>query len=227
MFCEKCGKEISNESKFCKFCGANIVVEETTELDKTENQEAIKTQKKEVVEIWDKFAEIYDSKGEERDKFNALSSNEAWELINRIGKNTFEGFIEENKERLNKQPYTVIENLENLFKFAAIGGYWLWTAEHILNKGNSWKLKTIDLDKFIKDWTESLTGLNDFIEKNSSTDLGGAILQYQNFKANSFLENCPTIKELPVEFIDNIKTEVLGKILWGYFIGVAESKYIK
>lgn len=227
MFCENCGKQILEESKFCKFCGVKIAIGEVVESDKTESQENTKIQEKENIEIWDKFAEIYDSKGEDRDKFNDLSSNEAWELINRLGKNTFESFIEENKEQLNKQPYTAIENLENLFKFAVIGGYWLWTAEYILQKGNSWKLKTIDLDKFIKDWTESSKGLNDFIVENSSTDLGGAILKYQNFKANSFLEDCPTIKELPVEFIDNIKTEILGKILWGYFIGIAESKYIK
>lgn len=227
MFCEKCGKEISNESKFCKFCGVKIVSENTTETDKTESQGSADNQKKVNIGVWDKFAEIYDSKGGERDKFNDLSSNEAWELINRIGKNTFESFIEENKEQLNKQPYTVIESLENLFKFAVIGGYWLWTAEYILENGNSWKLKPIVLDNFIKEWTENLKGLDEFIKKKSSSELGEAIITYQNFKANSFLENCPSIKELPVIFIDNIKSEVLGKILWGYFIGISESKYIK
>jgi len=227
MFCENCGKQIPDESKFCKFCGVKSAIGEIAGSDKKENKETTKIQEEDNIGIWDKFAEIYDSKGEERDKFNDLSSNEAWELINRIGKNTFEGFIEENKDQLNKQPYTVIESLENLFKFAVIGGYWLWTAEYILKNGNTWKLKTIDLDKFIKEWTENLKGLNDFIQKNSSTDLGGTIIQYQNFKTNSFLENCPTIKELPVKFIDNIKTEILGKILWGYMIGTTESRYIK
>lgn len=27
MFCENCGKEILNKSKFCKFCGAKVKIE--------------------------------------------------------------------------------------------------------------------------------------------------------------------------------------------------------
>ncbi len=227
MFCEKCGKQIPEESSFCKFCGSKTVIEKTIDSDKAEEQEVTKTQGKVSVGIWDKFAEIHDSKGEERERFMNFSSNEAWELINRVGKNSFESFIEEHKDQLNKQPYAVLEILESTIKFAVIGGYWLWTAEHILKRGASWKLKPIILDDFIREWTENLKELSDFIENNSSNDLSEAMLTYQNFKFNSFLENCPSIKELPVEFINNMKSEILGKILWGYFIGITESKYIK
>ena len=226
MFCEKCGKEISNESKFCKFCGAKATIEKTVEQDKTENQEITKTQKKEGVGIWDKFAEIHDSNGEEREKFMSLSSNEAWELINRIGKNGFENFIEENKEQLNKQPYKTLEYLEETIKYSVIGGYWLWTAEYILKNGENWKLKSIDLDNLIKEWTENLKGIESLVE-NIPEDLDIAFGRYRNFKMNSFLENSPLIKELPAEFIEKIKAELMLKILSGYFIGVSESKYIK
>lgn len=226
MFCENCGKEISNESRFCKFCGATVINSGTEKSEKKEKKESPKKQKNNSKTIWDGFAEIYDSKGEERDKYNELSSNEAWELINRLGKNTFEGFIEENKEQLNKQPYKVLENLENMLKYAVIGGYWLWTAEYILNNGNSWKLKTINLDNLIKEWTEEVKGLGVFIKK-ISPDLDDAFNRYQNFKMNSFLEESPTIKDLSVEFIEKIKLELLTKILWGYCIGISESKYIK
>lgn len=217
MFCKKCGKEIQNESKFCPFCGIGVA------SDNSSKKEEATTEKQ---NIWDVFAKIYDSKGVEKEKYNELSSIEVWELINRLGKNTFESFIEENKEQLNKQPYKVIENFENMFKFAVIGGYWLWTAGYILKKGNNWKLKTIILDDIIKDWTENLKGLDDFV-KNAPQDLSEAIIRYRDFKINDFLENSSSIKELPIEFIDKIKSEILGKILWGYFIGVTESKYIK
>lgn len=220
MFCKNCGKEIQNESKFCQYCGINIAVSNDTK--EAEIIEAVVEEKN----IWDEFAKIYDSSGDERTEYNDLSSNEAWELINRISKNTFENFIEENKDQLNKQPYKVLEDLEKLFKFSVVGGYWLWTAEHILKKGSNWKLKTIVLDNLINEWSEGLKKLDDFT-KNASQDLGEAIIRYQNFKADSFLESSPSIKELPVEFIEKIKAEVLGKILWGYFIGLSESKYVK
>lgn len=223
MFCKDCGKKISNESKFCKFCGGRVVNNETTETAETEKQETPKNKDK---QIWDKFAEIYDSKGKERERFNDLSSNEAWELINRLGKNTFESFIEENKELLNKQPYKVLDNLESTIKFAVIGGYWLWMSEYILKNGEKWKLKTIDLDIFIKEWTESLKELANLIKKISE-ELDMAFGRYQDFAMNDFLENSPTIKELPAEFIEKIKSELMIRILSGYFIGITESKYIK
>ncbi len=221
MFCENCGKQILEESKFCKFCGFGVV-KDSAETSDNGKQVAAKNKP---ISMWDKFAEIYDSKGDERAKYNNLSSNEAWELINRIGKNTFESFIEENKEQLNKQPYKVLENLESTIKYAVIGGYWLWMTENILKNGDNWKLKPIILDNIIKEWTESIKGLSEFL-KELPQDLDSAIGGYQNFKVNSFLENSPSVKELPTEFIDKIKFEILSKILWGYMIGVAESKYI-
>lgn len=217
MFCENCGKEILDESKFCKFCGIKVL-----ETANNSEKEEIKSN---TVGIWDKFAQIYDSKDAERKKILDLSSNEAWELINRLGKNSFESFIDENRDHLNKQPYKVIENLENTYKFAVIGGYWLWMAEYILKNNDSWKLKTIVFDNIIKDWTESVKEQGSFIE-NAPQDLGEAITTYHNFKVNSLLENCPTIKDLPTEIIEKMKLDLLIKILWGYFVGIAESKYI-
>lgn len=220
MYCENCGKEIIAESNFCKFCGIRVADDNTNELPKPRNEQPRDTS------LWDKFAEIYDSDKEERDKYIKLSSDEAWELIGRLGKNSFEDFIEENKSLLNEQPYKVIETLENTYKVAVIGGYWIWMSEYILKNGDSWKLKKITLDDFINEWTIRTKKTSDFIN-NISADLDKAITIFQNFKINDFLENCPSIKELPNDFIEKLKLDILIKILWGYFIGITEAKYIK
>ncbi len=217
IFCQNCGKQIPKDSKFCQFCGDALASDDSLKKEK------VKLKRR---GVWEIFTDIYDFDEEKRKKYNDLSSNEAWELINRLGKNSFESFIEDNKEILNKQPYKVIEKLESTYKLCVIGGYWLWMAEYISKNGESWKLRTIQLDDLVKEWTSALEKQGDFV-KTIPEDLSEAISKFQNFQVNSILEECPSIKELSTEFIEKVKFDLLLKILWGYFIGTSESKYIK
>lgn len=34
MYCRKCGKEIDNDSEFCRYCGAKVIIEKTQTYDK-------------------------------------------------------------------------------------------------------------------------------------------------------------------------------------------------
>ena len=81
MFCTNCGKNIEKDSKFCQFCGAKI----SGEGRENRNDNTIRSEEN----LWDKFVEIYSSKDEERKKFEDNSSNEVWELINRISQNLY------------------------------------------------------------------------------------------------------------------------------------------
>src|SRR3989339_1791237 len=106
MYCFNCGKSIDPDSKFSCYCSEEINKETKTKKGNSSKNKDIN--------LWDKFAEIYDSTGDERKVFEDLSSNEVWELIRRISSNQFENFIQENKDSLNKQPYKVIETLKNV-----------------------------------------------------------------------------------------------------------------
>ncbi len=213
MYCKKCGKKIDDNAKFCNFCGFD-----------NENIDFINQDKnKSTLDI---FVSIYDSIGEQRDKYMNLSSNEAWELINRLGKNTFENYIEENRDVLNKQPYKTLEYLESAFKRAVMGGYWIWMADCIYKRRKEWKLKSIELVDLIDKWTKSVGELSNFVD-NIPAELEGVINSFHIFNINSFLESSPEIKDLPVEFIDKLKFDILKTLFWGYHVGLSEYEYKK
>ena len=51
MYCRKCGKEITNESKYCQFCGALQETDETTGTDtvKKSTEQTINEMKEQIV----------------------------------------------------------------------------------------------------------------------------------------------------------------------------------
>lgn len=218
MYCEKCGKEIPNESKFCKFCGAKLLEEKKTEPEKT---------KAENNDLWEKFVEIYGSNAEEKTRKNYLASNEAWELITRLGTNSFENFIKENKEQLDKQPYKVIEELKTTFANSVIGGYWFWMAEEFVKSGNLKKISPVNFDNLSKDWENIISNFFKDNPNRVSNELDNSMNTFHNFQINTILESSPSIKELTNEFIEKLKSSLIFQILWGYSVGIAESKYRK
>lgn len=220
MFCPNCGKQIPEGGRFCQYCGSELGVEKTEKIEEKSD-----SNKKESNILWDKFAEIYDAKDENKKKYTDFSSNEAWELINRIYNNSFERFISDNKEQLNKLPYLAIEKIKSIYNLCVIGGYWFWMAEYLLKYDLSGKLKEIDLKKFIKDWEkiaidnrqENLSKISDELSKNLEIFL--------NFQSNNLLELAPNIKDLSNETVEKLKMSLMLQIIWGYFIGLAEEKY--
>lgn len=219
MYCNKCGKSIDEDSKFCRYCGAEI------SKSKTNNKKAKTDKKGEENKLWDKFAEIYDSVGDERKTYMDLSSNEAWELISRISNNKFEDFIQEYKEQLNKQPYKVIETLKNVFSWCTSGGYWFWLAQALLKQDKLTEPKSIALNKYIEEW-QALLG-KDFKEhkKDFLPDMERSISIFYEYELKIFIESAESVKELPNEFIEKLKTALFIQLFWGYLVGEAEAKY--
>ena len=219
MFCTNCGKNIEKDSKFCQFCGAKI----SGEGRENRNDNTIRSEEN----LWDKFVEIYSSKDEERKKFEDNSSNEVWELINRISVNTFESFIEEHKKVLNKQPYKAIEDLKLSYQLAASAGYWFWMSEALLNKERLGKVGKIDFEKFITEWQKDAIDNYAQISKKLSEELMVGMSDFHNIRIESLFETAPSLKELSNELIKKLKGELLMEILWGYIAGLTEFNYRK
>ena len=102
--------------------------------------------------LWDKFAELYDSTGERRERYLDSTTNDAWEFLQRVSTNIFEKFIEDNKEDLNKQPYRLIESLKIVTAGQLLGGYWIWLSEQVYNNDKIKPIKTYDIEKLGKEW---------------------------------------------------------------------------
>jgi hypothetical protein len=222
MFCTNCGKNIGEDSKFCQFCGTNIGDKKDNDKKETETTKSTATDN-----LWDKFVEVYNSKGEERKKYEDQFSNEAWELINRLSINAFESFIKEHKEVLNKQPYKTIEALKSSYQLATAGGYWLWMAETLLKKGELGKLKPIELEKFIEEWKRAAIENYTQTSKKFSEELITVMSYFHNFRMEALFETAPSLKDLPNEFIEKLKSNLIMQIVWGYIIGQNELAYRK
>lgn len=224
-----CGKQIDEDSVFCQFCGTRSLNTKTTSKKRatTAKAKGLNKQTKITTEVslWDKFAEVYDAKDEDRKRFNNLSSLYIWEVLDRLAVNAFESFIQSNKEELNKQPYKTIESLKTTYTWSVIGGYKLWLAEALLdNKEELNKFKSFSLDKIIDKWKEY-----DFDKalKTVSEDMGNCITRYLNFRLSSFLEAIPEAKELQNATVENLKTSLMFQILNGYYAGKIENTFRK
>jgi len=219
MDCNNCHKQIDPDSKFCSYCGEPI----NTESKQDKNSSATPKD----ADLWDKFAEIYDSKGDERKVFEDLSSNEVWELIKRISTNQFENFIQENKESLNKQPYKVIETLKSVYGWCASGGYWFWMAEALIKNKDLKVPKHIELEPFIKEWQSLISQKFEEHQNKFLPDLELSMSRFYEYELNTILDASESVKDLPNELVDRIKSEIFILIYWGYLGGFAESKYRK
>lgn len=228
MYCNKCGKQIEEDSIFCQFCG-NRVADDTPEPQSeknsaTKNVSNKTTNKSKSDLLWDKFAEVYDAKDDARKQFDELSSDNIWELIERLYTNAFETFIQEKKEALNSQPYKVIESLKSLYLYSVLGGYRLWLAEALLSEKPLGKFKSFDIDKFVEEWKA-----NDFKKamKNISDEMGVCMTMYLEHRISNFIETSPSIKELPNALIEELRSSITFQIVNGYIAGEVEAKFRK
>lgn len=219
MVCNSCRHEIDSDSVFCQSCGDKVTIANKVKK-KTINQ--IKYLNKKIT-LWDKFVEIYESKEDNRKYFLDLSSDQAWEMVNRLSSNAFESFIQNNKDLLNKQPYKIIEYLKNIFTWCTSGGYWFWMAESFYNDVTPGNLRNVDLNELIKEWQELL----DEKTYQLTDEVSYSMSMFHEYQFKNVMEFSESLKELPNEFIETLKSALIIQIIWGYVVAVAESKYRK
>lgn len=228
MYCNNCGKQIDEDSIFCQFCGNNVADEKSdhksSDSSKKEEVKPEEVKKNRADLLWEKFVEVYDAEGADRERFSALSSSTVWELFERLSVNAFESFIQDNKEELNKQPYKTIEALKNVYTWVVIGGYRLWLAEALLEDKKLNKFKSFSLDEFVEEWKKY-----DFDKeiKALSEEMDVSIFRYSDFRFNSFMESSPEAKELSNATIENLKSSLLIQTLNGYHAGKIEDAFRK
>lgn len=230
MFCKNCGKKIDADSLFCHFCGEKVK-EITPEKSQTHVEQKRKTSKNNLDSkldndiLWNKFAQVYDAENEEKEKYNNLSSEFIWELLERLSVNRFESFLEENKTELNSQPYKTIEALKNTFIWSAIGGYRLWLAEALIKNNEVLsQFKSFSLEDFIEAWKEY-----DFEKayKKLSDPLSICLTKYSSFRLNNFIEIAPEAKEISNATIENLRSALILHIVNGYHAGKVENNFRK
>lgn len=227
MYCNNCGKQIDKDSTFCQFCGHKIATIDPTSHSKvTSHKENGKPRSSKTKKdlLWDKFAEVYDAKDDDREQFDRLSSEAIWELIERLYTNAFETFIQEKKKDLNPQPYKAIESLKNLYLYAVLGGYRLWIAEALLDGKELGKFKSFDIDKFVEEWKAY-----DFQKamKGISDEMGVCMSMYLEHRMSILMENAPSIKDLSNTSVEELRNSITFQIINGYLAGEVESKFRK
>ena len=219
MKCTNCDNINPSGSNFCQKCGAKLA-----KKDDPKASHAAQSSSNNKNSLWDKFVEVYDSKDKERQKYLDLMTNEAWELIERVGLNTFEKFIDDYKDQLNKQPYRLIEQIKNIFSWSVSGGYWMWYAESEYNKRQIKPIETVDFELLKKEWNK--ISVEEFSKtfEGLSEQLKDLINIYLKIRVNTLLEN-DSIKDVTNETIEKLKEALSLNILWGYTIGLAEDKF--
>lgn len=226
MYCHNCGKQIEEDSIFCQFCGNKITKHHSeSKKEETPKEEDSKPNNKSKADLlWEKFVEVYDAEGADRERFNAFSSENVWELFERLSVNAFEDFIQVNKEELNKLPYKTIESLKNTYTWVVLGGYRLWLAEALLNDEKLNKFKSFSIDEIVEEWRKY-----DFDKeiKALSEEMGIGISRYSDFRFNSFMESAPEAKELSNATIEKLKSSLLIQVLNGYHSGKIENTFRK
>ncbi|MCR4330215.1 MAG: zinc ribbon domain-containing protein [Candidatus Roizmanbacteria bacterium] len=220
MYCHKCGKHNSENSKFCRYCGTRI---DTQSGETTKDETKVKKSKFDLV--WEKFVEVYNADDKDRKRFNALSSIYIWELLERLSVNAFEAFIQENKDELNKQPYKTIEELKNVYTSTVLGGYRLWLAEALLDdKEELNNFRSFSLDKFIDTWR----GYDfDKALKDLSQEMDFCISKYSDFSFNTLMESVPEAKNLSNATVEKLKSSLLLQTINGYQAGKIETTFRK
>jgi hypothetical protein len=223
--CSKCGLPNQENSNFCSKCGWAL----KESLQKKEPNAKIKRENVKNTTsntpLWDVFVSLHDSKDEERQVYLDLTSDDGWNFLNRLSTNIFEKFIEDNKDELNKQPYRLIESLKTNFSWALNGGYWIFLAEEVRDKGTIPPYKAYVFENIGKEWEEmAFENFSRTYEdiKNETKDV---INRFLPVPLDSVLNSSTTAKDLTNGLVEMARTQMVYCVVWGYIFGLAESKY--
>lgn len=217
MFCSMCGKSGEEQDKFCRHCGHNL--HETTDSPNKNEVEEKGT--------WDILVELLEGESELRKKALEDASDVTWELMKPLSNVAFESFIEDNKEQLNKQSYKALESLQSSLFLSFVSGYLCWIASQMARNKPLGSLKNFTRDDLIESWQKAAFENYSDSVKDLTEGEAEAMSKYREYKFNSLLESCSTIKDLPHELVTAIKDKLLNMLAWGYIFAICESKYRK
>ncbi len=100
-------------------------------------------------------------------------------------------------------------------------------AEAILKDKNLNKPNGIALNHFIEEWQEIIGKEYAQYSKDFSNELTQTMSTFFEYELKTVLDSADTVKDLPNEFVENLRTALMIQIIWGYLGGVAEKKYRK
>lgn len=221
IFCTNCGEELLEDSNFCGFCGAHLNDEGEGERSEQEKNRQAKD------DLFGQFAAMHDLKGEQRDKFfKENMSGAALQVLTRIERNKTDELIEDAPE-LNEQKHGFIRYIGDSLYLAALAGYEMYLT--------SWKMEGKPLDKFkkepveadlVKEWLDELRNQYDEIVDAMSDEMQGILVRYSGFRMESIQEkHKEELESLSHAAFEKIEQAHTSSIIWGYFLGTAESVY--
>lgn len=233
MYCSNCGKQIPNDSVFCPSCGTKVaespkdIEPQNDEIDSlVSDKDPIDFKHLENKPIKDIFITIHDAQDDVEKYFNSYTSPAMWELLKRLGNNSFESFITENKEYLNPLPYDVLETLKTTFSYIVHWGYWTNLSNKFkLNKAK--KPTGVDIETLVNEWQQLLGTATKNFDKNLTEEENSLMNVMLDLSFNSISDKAPELKKSPYILIENIKNQLALLLIWGYIAGIAEEKYKK
>jgi len=226
-FCTDCGNALNDEARFCTNCGIQVI-DDTSDTDSKP-----KINKKSVTpetasdDLFDRFATIHDLKDKEHDKFYKENvTKAALNVTSKIEQIKIDALLESAPE-LNEQKHIFITYIKSSLYAGALGGYEIFLAawEHEGRPLDKFKSKPIN-EKLLDDWIDAVDKEYDKHIDGISDEAKGIILRYSKFRMEGIEENHKEeLEALPHATFEMIEQALSSSIIWGYFIGIVESKY--
>lgn len=200
MKCTNCNEFISEDSKFCQFCGHKVTI--------TKNSEA------EVNEFWSKFIKYsYETDEEKRAENNKLIPDNIKEICTRLSTNLFETLKNDHQD-LQDLPFSTVENIKTFYFLSCVDGYWLFITNKEI-KNEKIKNKSADVEVVISEWKKTLSDEEKF-NRYFTDNFMKVFDANENLEFDLLLKNNPQIKELPTKTVDQIKSDLYKTTLWSY-----------
>lgn len=170
--------------------------------------------------VWSAFVEIRLPDHPLHAQYGKAQSPEASDAAGKLGFNYFQEFADE--RGLLNYGYEHVRPIQEAFQQAPNAGYWLWVAENISNNTALGTYEPVVQDVFTREYAS--------IDANEmaggfSKELVTAMSNVWGMVCDSALEKSALLKASPFELVQDFKKGVMKLQIWGYQLGVAESRF--
>lgn len=229
-FCTECGNKIVENSKFCSSCGAKQLGEDSPkeEVDSSTEPHAEETPSN-ILSLFDKFAEIHDTRGDERVKFfKECISSAAIQILDRIESNQLEQLLESAPE-FKEHKHSFVAYIQSSLNASALGGYEIYVAQLALKGKPLNSFKKEPEEKLLSDkWVKALKDDFDSVFEKMPNETHNVLLKYRNFRMDAFQEKYKDeMESLSHAAFEKLEGVHMTSVVWGYFLGLVESDFRK